>query len=124
MPLESDRESEFQARETIEALYPESEIRRMCMGLLADSIIHAHQHGQDAWEVTLSPLEKIRLNVGRFFVCTFFSDTISLHLDEASLDADLRAEMITLMPKSKIKNSEELYSLIFRFNNFLIFCLP
>jgi 5-methylcytosine-specific restriction protein B len=78
------RESETYARQVIEALLPEPEIRTACLNLLADYIIQAHQAGQATWGITLFH-NRVRLNVGRMQTFVIYSNEVYLVTDAASL---------------------------------------
>ncbi len=77
-----DRSSEICAREVINSILPQADIRRPCLQLLVDSIKLAHTARESSWGVTLFEDGAIRLNVGMIEVCTLsYGELVRLLVD-------------------------------------------
>ena len=89
---ESKRQSEAYARQVIESLLPDLESRRVCLNLVADYIIQAHQHSAATWEVTLFP-NRVRLNVGNIQTFVIYTGEVYLVMDGRLLTDQDRAAL-------------------------------
>lgn len=83
-----DRAAEEVARNVFEYLFGEKRIINSCAQLLADSILLAHQMGDQCWSLTLFP-DKVRLNVGPVEVLVLLHNEVFLMLEGSDSD-DLR----------------------------------
>ena len=89
---ESNLGLQARAREVIESLLPNPEERQVCLNLMADYIIQAHELSQATWEVTLFH-DKVRLNIGSIQTYVIDSDGIYLVMDAQSLSDEDRAAL-------------------------------
>jgi 5-methylcytosine-specific restriction enzyme A len=82
-----ERASAEQAQIVFDYLFGDTKIVRDCARLLADSILLAHQMGNECWSVTLFP-NRIRLNIGPVEVLVLLIEEVFLIL-EGSNSGDL-----------------------------------
>ncbi|MDQ3009377.1 MAG: HNH endonuclease [Acidobacteriota bacterium] len=83
-----ERASEEVARGVFEYLFEDKQVIKSCAQLLADSILIAHQLGDQCWSLTLFT-NQIRLNVGPVEVLVLLYDEIFMILEGSEI-ADLR----------------------------------
>ena len=74
-------------RKAIERLYPDADVRRRCLSLLAESVSTAHEVSPTSWGLTLRDGD-VRLNVGPLETFLLLPDELMLVLDEASVTPD------------------------------------
>ena len=90
-----DRKNGADAKRVIETILPQEEIRRVCLNLMADSIIRTHQLNQGAWEITLFP-KGVRLNINvvqSFALGLSGRETVYLLLDTESLTQQIHDKL-------------------------------
>jgi hypothetical protein len=75
-------------REAVEAMYPDPDIRRTCLTVLANSIERANAVSSASWATSLSHNKKVlRLNVSWTQACVLSSGDLYLVLDADAIDA-------------------------------------
>jgi hypothetical protein len=94
-PSDLDRRDPGAAGRFLEGLFPDPDLRRSLLSILAQSIEEAHKHNPESWSLTLGVRhEYLRLNVGRILALTLKNDQTALILEENSRrrgDEDFRA---------------------------------
>ncbi|MFT4039160.1 MAG: hypothetical protein QM692_13320 [Thermomicrobiales bacterium] len=72
-------------RESLERLYPDPAMRRVCLVTLADAIAIAHERSPACWTAAMLEPGLFRMNVGKIEVCVFRRDGLYLVLDREAL---------------------------------------
>jgi hypothetical protein len=99
-----DRTSTDEVAKTFEYLFPDLEIRRVCVAALADSVATAHAAAAHRWGVTVLD-DMVRLNVGKIEVLTLWLDWIHIVLDSRDFPGALIAPLTFAQTKKIWKNN-------------------
>ncbi len=93
-------------RQTLESFFPDATTRQMCLDLLAESIITAHENAPGSWTTALPDRRLVRMNVARIEVCVLQKDSLYLVLDKDALrpaDRDALGETASPLPESGLQ---------------------
>ncbi|MCA9877230.1 MAG: hypothetical protein KC442_05600 [Thermomicrobiales bacterium] len=80
-------------RQTMATFYPDAATRQMCLELLADTILAAHDAAPGSWTTALPDPHHFRMNVAKIEVCVFRKDEVYLVLDKDALQPAARAAL-------------------------------
>ena len=91
-PSGFDRSSEQTAKNVLERLLPQEEVRLEVLSFFVQAILAAHQQGEARWGVTLYP-SAVALNVSGFYACWIRPSDLFISCLEASIALEVRTAL-------------------------------